>query len=38
MISTLREIEIDRSDEGENASNWIRVKCEFDSDAIAESE
>jgi hypothetical protein len=33
-----RGITIDWSDENENASDSIRVKCEFDSNAIEESE
>jgi hypothetical protein len=31
-------IKIDSSDEYENASDSIRVKCEFDSNVIDESE
>jgi hypothetical protein len=37
-ISTLRGIKIDRSDDSENASDSIRVKCEFDSNVIDESD
>jgi hypothetical protein len=37
-ISTLLGIMIDSSDEYENASDSIRVKCEFDSNEIDESE
>jgi hypothetical protein len=37
-ISTFRGIKIDWSDENENASDSIRVKCEFDSNAIDESD
>jgi hypothetical protein len=33
-ISTLLGIEIDRSDEKKNASDSIRVKCEFDSNEM----
>jgi hypothetical protein len=37
-ISTFLGIKIDRSDEYENASDSIRVKCEFDSNVIDESD
>jgi hypothetical protein len=37
-ISTLFGIKIDSSDEYENASDSIRVKCEFDSNVIDESD
>jgi hypothetical protein len=37
-ISTLLGIMIDSSDEYENASDSIRVKCEFDSNVIDESD
>jgi hypothetical protein len=37
-ISTFRGIKIDSSDEDENAFNSIRVKCEFDSNVIDESD
>jgi hypothetical protein len=37
-ISTFFGIKIDRSDENENASDSIRVKCEFDSNVIDESD
>jgi hypothetical protein len=37
-ISTLLGIKIDSSDENENASDSIRVKCEFDSNVIDESD
>jgi hypothetical protein len=37
-ISTLFGIKIDSSDENENASDLIRVKCEFDSNVIDESD
>jgi hypothetical protein len=37
-ISTLFGIKIDSSDENENASDSIRVKCEFDSNEIDESD
>jgi hypothetical protein len=37
-ISTLFGIKIDLSDEVENASDSIRVKCEFDSNLIDESD
>jgi hypothetical protein len=37
-ISKFLEIKIDRSDEDENASDSIRVKYEFDSNAIDESD
>jgi hypothetical protein len=37
-ISTFRGIKIDWSDEDENASDSIRVKCESDSNVIDESE
>jgi hypothetical protein len=37
-ISTFRGIIIDLSDEYENASDSIRVKCEFDSNLIDESD
>jgi hypothetical protein len=36
-ISTLFGIKIDSSDEDENASDSIRVNCEFDSNLIDES-
>jgi hypothetical protein len=36
-ISTFLGIMIDSSDESENASDSIRVKCEFDSNVIDES-
>jgi hypothetical protein len=38
IISTFLGIKIDRSDEDENASDSIRVKCEFDSNVIDESD
>jgi hypothetical protein len=34
----LFRIKIDRSDDNENASDSIRVKCEFDSNVIDESD
>jgi hypothetical protein len=37
-ISTLLGIKIDSSDENENVSDSIRVKCEFDSNLIDESD
>jgi hypothetical protein len=37
-ISTLRGIKIDSSDEDENANDSIRIKREFDSNVIDESE
>jgi hypothetical protein len=37
-ISTFFGIMIDASDEYENASDSIRVKCEFDSNVIDESD
>jgi hypothetical protein len=37
-ISTFLGIKIDPSDEDENASDSIRVKCEFDSNVIDESD
>jgi hypothetical protein len=37
-ISTLFGIKIDSSDEDENASDSIRIKCEFDSNVIDESD
>jgi hypothetical protein len=37
-ISTFLGIKIDRSDNRSNASDSIRVKCEFDSNEIDESE
>jgi hypothetical protein len=37
-ISTLFGIKIDSSDDPRNASDSIRVKCEFDSNVIDESE
>jgi hypothetical protein len=37
-ISTFLGIKIDWSDENENASDSIRVKCEFDSNVIDESD
>jgi hypothetical protein len=37
-ISTLLGITIDLSDEDENTSDSIRVKCEFDSNVIDESD
>jgi hypothetical protein len=37
-ISTLLGIKIDLSDEDENAAHSIRVKCEFDSNVIDESD
>jgi hypothetical protein len=37
-ISTFLGIKIDSSDEDENASDSIRVKCEFDSNVIDESD
>jgi hypothetical protein len=37
-ISTFLGIKIDRSDEDENASDSIRVNCEFNSNVIDESE
>jgi hypothetical protein len=37
-ISTLRGISIDRSDDCQNVSDSIRVKCEFDSNVIDESD
>jgi hypothetical protein len=36
--STFRGIKIDSSDGDENASDSIRIKCEFDSNVIDESE
>jgi hypothetical protein len=36
--STFLRIKIDSSDEDENAFDSIRVKCEFDSNVIDESE
>jgi hypothetical protein len=38
MNSTFRGISIDSSDEDENAADSIRVKCEFDSNVIDESD
>jgi hypothetical protein len=38
MNSTFRGITIDSSDEYENASDSIRVKCEFDSNVIDQSD
>jgi hypothetical protein len=38
MNRTLRGITIDRSDEGENANDSIRVNREFDSNEIDESD
>jgi hypothetical protein len=38
MNRTFRGITIDWSDEFENACDSIRVKCEFDSNVIDESE
>jgi hypothetical protein len=38
MNRTFRGITIDSSDEYENAFDSIRVKCEFDSNVIDESE
>jgi Arc/MetJ-type ribon-helix-helix transcriptional regulator len=38
MNRTFRGITIDWSDEYENASDSIRVKCEFDSNVIDESD
>jgi hypothetical protein len=35
---TLLGIKIDSRDDSENASDSIRVKCEFDSNVIDESE
>jgi hypothetical protein len=35
-ISTLCGIKIDESDDSENASDSIRIKCEFDSNVIDE--
>jgi hypothetical protein len=37
-ISTFLGIKIGRSDENENASDSIHVKCEFDSNVIDESD
>jgi hypothetical protein len=37
-ISTLLGIKIDSSEDSENASDASRVKCEFDSNAIDESD
>jgi hypothetical protein len=37
-ISTFRGIKIDSSDEDANANDSIRVKCEFDSNVIDESD
>jgi hypothetical protein len=37
-ISTLLGMKLDWSDEGENASDSIRVKCEFDSNVSDESD
>jgi hypothetical protein len=37
-ISTLHGIAIDLSDEYENTSDSIRIKCEFDSNVIDESD
>jgi hypothetical protein len=37
-ISTFFGIKIDWSDEYENASDSIRVKCEFDSNVIDETD
>jgi hypothetical protein len=37
-ISTFLGIMIDSSDESENASDSIRLNCEFDSNVIDESE
>jgi hypothetical protein len=37
-ISTFRGIKINLSDNPENASHSIRVKCEFDSNVIDESD
>jgi hypothetical protein len=37
-ISTFIGIKIDWSDENENPSDSIRVKCEFDSNVIDESD
>jgi hypothetical protein len=37
-ISTLCGIKIDRSEEKENALDSIRVKCEFDSNVMDESD
>jgi hypothetical protein len=37
-ISTLLGIKIDSSDDHENANDSIRVKCEFDSNVIDESD
>jgi hypothetical protein len=37
-ISTLLGMNIDSSDEDENADDSIRVKCEFDSNVTDESE
>jgi hypothetical protein len=36
-ISTFLGIKIDSSDENKNASDSIRVKCEFDSNVIDDS-
>jgi hypothetical protein len=38
MNRTFRGITIDRSDDLANASDSIRVKCEFDSNVIDESD
>jgi hypothetical protein len=37
-MTTLLGIMIDRSDEHETVNDSIRVKCEFDSNVIEESE
>jgi hypothetical protein len=37
-ISTVVGIRIDSSDEGENASDSVRVNCEFGSDVIDEND
>jgi hypothetical protein len=37
-ISTVFGIKIDSSDDSENTSDSIRVKCEFDSNVIDESD
>jgi hypothetical protein len=37
-ISTFLGIKIDSSDDLENASDSIRINCEFDSNVIDESE
>jgi hypothetical protein len=37
-ISTFLGIKIDWSDENENAPDSIRIKCDFDSNIIDESE